>query len=64
MNESKTVKRLYIVTETTKDGAQDEKIIEASSQAQAIAKVVSGRFDAAPASARDVMRIRDAEQAK
>ena len=51
--------RLYVVTE---DGG-NEKIVEATSQAQAIKKVVGERFKAMPASARDVARVMAAQYA-
>lgn len=49
-------KRLYLVIESVAS-IDNEKIVEAGSQAQAIKLVVGERFTAKPATARDVQRI-------
>lgn len=51
-------KRIYVVTEGTSDGTkQGEFMVKASSQAQAVAHVVKGRFSAEVASTDDVVRL-------
>lgn len=52
----KTNKRIYVVTEKVAD-SDVQKLVNAASQAQAIAHVVKGRFSAESASPNDVVRL-------
>ncbi len=63
---SKAVKRVYVVTEETRDKSNPIRddihhLVRAGSQAQAIAHIVRGRFTAEAASTEDVLRLRDVE---
>ncbi len=63
---SKTVKRVYMVTETlSKEGAaspvQIAFLVRAGSPSQAVHHIVRGRFTAKVARTEDVLRLRDVE---
>jgi len=59
MNEKKTPTRIYIVTETIPGNPlPEERLVRATSQAQAIRHVVGQRFDARVASQDDMLALR------
>lgn len=54
--------RLYVVTEFNGSGVNEEYLVEAKSQSQAIRHIVGGRFAASPAKNTDVARLMGAGQ--
>lgn len=58
-NETKSAKRIYVVSEEVAGNVVNEWLVKATSQAQAIAHVVKGRFTAEAANVEAIIRLKD-----